>query len=106
MVALQWNGSYSNDPSLQEERLWLLRQEGFDEVEIEFFFGASSEDEDGEAQGTFTPERIQEIYREARRLHFARGRRARGGRRRSAAPQATQPSAPVTGQQDAKLAPE
>ena len=59
---------------------------GFDDVEIEFFFGASSEEEDGEAQGTFTPERIQEIYREARRLHFARGRRARGGRRRSAAP--------------------
>ena len=59
---------------------------GFDEVEIGVFFGSSSSEEDGEEQGTFTPERIQELYRAARRLHFARGRRARGGRRRSAAP--------------------
>ncbi|KAJ3665507.1 hypothetical protein Zmor_000999 [Zophobas morio] len=77
----------------EEERLRLLREDGFDEVEIGVFFGASSDEEDGEEQGTFTPERIQELYRAARRLHFARGRRARGGRRRSAAPQATQQDA-------------
>ncbi|KAJ3642242.1 hypothetical protein Zmor_025045 [Zophobas morio] len=42
----------------EEERLRLLR-EGFDDIEIDVFFGASSSEEDGEEQGTFSPERIQ-----------------------------------------------
>ncbi|XP_063913782.1 uncharacterized protein LOC135130348 [Zophobas morio] len=48
---------------------------GFDDVEIDFFFGACSEDEDGVPQGTFSPERIQDLYREARRLHFSSPRK-------------------------------